>query len=65
MEGMFACTGLEGVPFPAITRFKYISKLFVFVEEGGVNGNRTVTSKNIQHTRFDPVWSNKGLGKSE
>lgn len=55
MEGMFACTGLEGVPFPAITRFKYISKLFVFVEEGGVNGNRTVTSKNIQHTRFDPV----------
>jgi hypothetical protein len=44
---MFACSGLEGVPLPAITRFKHISKLSIFAEEGGVNGNGTATNKKL------------------
>jgi hypothetical protein len=44
---MFVCSGLEGVPLPAITRFKHISKLSIFAEEGGVNGNGTATNKKL------------------
>jgi hypothetical protein len=39
--------GLEGAPLPVITRFKHISKLFVFAEEGGANGNSTATAKKL------------------
>jgi len=45
--GMFAYSGLEGVPLPAITRFKHISKLSIFAEEGEVNGNGTATNKKL------------------
>jgi len=44
---MFACSGLEGVPLLAITRFKHISKLSIFAEEGEVNGNGTATNKKL------------------
>jgi len=46
-EGMLACSGLEGVVLPAITRFKHISKLSIFAEEGEVNGNGTATNKKL------------------
>jgi hypothetical protein len=46
-EGMFACSGLEGVPLPAITRLKHILKLFVFTQQGEANGNGTAMAKKL------------------